>query len=248
VLVANYTSGNIAMFLVEISGKLGPAVQVIQESGSSVNPERQEGPHAHCFLPDPGNACAIEANLGIDKLLVYRMDLKQGRLEKHAEILAHPGAGPRHLTFHPNGQYLYLINELDNTLTSYHYQSGSLEELQTVSTLPAGFNGKNSCADVHVTPGGKFLYGSNRGHDSIVYFEIDEGTGALSYRNHTSSGGQEPRNFVIDPSGDFLLVANQKSNNIATFKIDPETGSLINTGYETNISMPVCLKFALLNS
>lgn len=247
-LVANYTSGNIALFPIEVGGKLGPVIQAIQEFGSSINPERQEGPHAHCFLPDPGNTFALEANLGIDKLLVYQMDIDQGRLDKHAEVLVHPGAGPRHLAFNPKGQYLFLINELNNTLTSYRYQSGSLQELHTVSTLPAGFNGKNSCADIHITPDGKFLYGSNRGHDSIVCFQVDEKTGALSYQAHTPTGGQEPRNFVIDPRGEFLLVANQKSNNIVTFKIDPDTGSLIKTGVETNVPTPVCLKFAVLNS
>jgi 6-phosphogluconolactonase len=248
-LVANYTSGSVAMFPIQTDGRLGPASEVIQHSGSSVHPERQTGPHAHCILPDPTNRFAIAADLGLDKILIYRMDLEYGKLHKHAEVDIRAGAGPRHLTFHPNGQYAYLINELDATLTGYRYHpdAGTFEELHTVPALPEDFKGENLCADVHVSPDGKYLYGSNRGHDSIVCFLIDENTGRLTYRNHTSTGGREPRNFAISPEGAFLLVANQKTNNIVTFKIDPGTGQLFKTGHEVEVSMPVCLKFAYLN-
>jgi len=245
-LVANYTSGSVAMFPIQSDGSLGPASDVIQHAGSSVHPDRQTGPHAHCILPDPTNRFAIAVDLGLDKLLVYQMDLEAGKLSKHTEIAVQPGAGPRHLTFHPNGPYAYLINELNPTLISYRYDSnsGTFEELQTVPALPEGFKGENLCADIHVSPDGKYLYASNRGHDSIVCFRIDETTGRLIYQNHTPTGGREPRNFAIDPSGAFLLVANQKTDNIIAFRIDPENGNLTRTGREVDVSMPVCVKFA----
>jgi len=173
------------------------------------------------------------------------MELEGGKLHKHAETKVQTGAGPRHLTFHPNGQYAYLINELNSTLTAYRYHAdaGTFEELQIVPALPEDFTGENLCADVHVSPDGKYLYGSNRGHDSIVCFLIDENTGRLTYRNHTSTEGREARNFAISRDGIFMLVANQKTNNIVTFKIDPATGQLLNTGHQLEVSMPVCLKF-----
>ena len=244
-LVANYTSGSIAMFPIQTDGRLGPASEVIQHSGSSVHPERQAGPHAHCILPDPTNRFAIVTDLGLDKILIYRMDLEAGKLHKHAETKVQAGAGPRHLTFHPNGQYAYLINELNSTLTGYRYHAdaGTFEELQTVPALPGDFKDENLCADVHVSPDGKYLYGSNRGHDSIVCFLIDENTGLLTYQNHTSTEGREPRNFAISPDGTFLLVANQNTNNILTFKIDPTSGQLLQTRHKVEVSMPVCLKF-----
>jgi 6-phosphogluconolactonase len=246
-LVANYTSGSVAIFPIQTDGQLGAATDVIQHSGSSVHPERQTGPHAHCILPDPTNRFAITVDLGLDKLLIYQMDLENGKLHLHAEVKVQPGAGPRHLTFHPNGQYAYLINELNSTLIGYRYHSGNgtFDELQTVPTLPPDFKGENLCADIHISPNGKHLYASNRGHDSIVLFLMDENTGIMTYRNHTSTEGKEPRNFAIDPSGAFLLVANQKTHNVVSFKIDLETGQLFKTGYEVKVSMPVCVKFTV---
>ena len=246
-LVANYTSGTVAMFPLDTDTRdLGPAAQVIQHSGSSIHPERQTSPHAHCILPDPGNRFAIAVDLGLDKLLVYEMNLELGKLNEHNEVNVHVGAGPRHLIFHPNGQYAYLINELNATLVGYRYDSasGSFEELQTVPALPGDFAGENLCADVHVTPDGNYLYASNRGHDSLACFFIEQATGLLTYRHHTATGGREPRNFAIDPSGTFLLAANQNSHTIVTFRIDPKSGELSSTGAETVVSMPVCVKFA----
>ena len=245
-LVANYSSGSVAMFPIQADGRLGPAAEIVQHSGSSVHPQRQAGPHAHCILPDPTNRFAIAVDLGLDKFLVYEMDLERGKLNKHAEVGVQAGAGPRHLTFHPNGKFAYLVNELNATLIGYRYHSeaGSFEELQTVPALPADFTGENLCAAIKVSPDGKFLYASNRGHDSIVCFRIDENTGMLIYRSHTSTGGKEPRDFAIDPSGNFLLAANQKSHTIITFKIDEESGDLTRTRHEVQISMPVCLKFS----
>jgi 6-phosphogluconolactonase len=248
-LVANYTSGSVSMFPIQPDGYLSPASDVIQHSGSSVHPERQNGPHAHCILPDPTNRFAVAVDLGQDKLFLYQMDLENGKLRKHTEVKVSPGAGPRHLTFHPNGQFAYLINELNSTLIAYRYASrkGAFEELQSVPTLPLDFRGENLCADIHISPSGKYLYGSNRGHDSIVCFLIDQMSGELTYQNHTSTGGREPRNFAMDPSGSFLLAANQKTNNIVTFRIDPESGALFKTEHEVEVSMPVCLKFCTLD-
>jgi 6-phosphogluconolactonase len=244
-LVANYTSGSIAMFPIQTDGRLGPISELIQHSGSSVHSERQTGPHAHCIVPDPTNRFAIVTDLGLDKLLIYRMDLESGKLHKHAEVDVRAGAGPRHFTFHPNSRYAYLINELDATLVGYRYHAdaGMFEEFQTVTALPENFTGENLCADVHVSPDGKYLYASNRGHDSIVCFHIDEKTGQLTYQNHTSTEGREPRNFAISPDGTFLLVANQKTNNIVTFKIDPENGQLHRTKQQVEVPMPVCVRF-----
>jgi 6-phosphogluconolactonase len=245
-LVANYSSGNAAMLPIRPDGQLGPATDVVQHSGSSIHPERQTAPFMHSLVPDPTNRFAIAADLGTDKLVIYEMDLENGKLKKHTEVYVKPGSGPRHTIFHPNGIYLYLLNELSSTLTAFRYDSdaGSLEELQTISTLPQAFESKNLSADVHITPDGNYLYASNRGDDSIVCFSIDQTAGLLTYRRHTGTGGKEPRNFAVDPTGTFLLAANQSSHNIVTFRIDPESGALSSTGHETMISMPVCVKFA----
>jgi 6-phosphogluconolactonase len=245
-LVANYTSGSVAKLPIQKDGHLSNAADVIQHSGSSINPKRQNGPYAHCIIPDPTNRFALATDLGLDKILIYRMDLEGGKLNKHAEVKVKAGSGPRHLTFHPDLPYAYLINELNSTLTAYRYHSDAkiLEELQTVPTLPDNFKGENLAADIHISPSRNYLYASNRGHDSIVCFLIDRNTGLLTYCEHTPTQGREPRNFAIDPSGNFLLVANQKTNNIVTFKIDSMTGQLSRTGYEEEVSMPVCLKFA----
>ncbi|MBN2115286.1 MAG: lactonase family protein [Anaerolineales bacterium] len=244
-LVANYSSGRVAMLPIQPDGGLGPASDEVQHSGSSVDPERQTDPHAHCIRPDPTNRFAIATDLGADKLLVYQMDLEHGKLNKHTEVRVQPGAGPRHFSFHPNGRYMYLLNELNATLIvfRYHPDSGNLEEIQTITTLPEGYQGRNLSADLHIH--GKYLYASNRGHDSLVCFFIDENTGKLIYRSHTSTGGKEPRNFAIDPGGTFLLAANQNTDNIVVFGIDAESGQLFRTGHQVEVSMPVCLKFAV---
>lgn len=244
-LVANYSSGNVSMLPIRPDGQLGPATDVVQHSGSSVDPERQREPYAHCIRPDPTNRFAIAADLGADKLMIYRMDLENGKLNEHAEVKVRPGTGPRHLIFHRNGKYMYVLNELNSTVIVYRYHSdaGSFEEIQTITTLPQGYKGRNLCADLHIC--GNYLYASNRGHDSLVCFFIDENTGKLICRSHTSTGGKEPRNFAIDPSGDFLLVANQNTHNIVTFRMDAESGQLSMTGHGVNVSMPVCVKFAI---
>ena len=249
-LVANYSSGSVAMFPIQSDGTLAEASDVIQHSGSSIHPTRQTSPHAHCILPDPANRFAIVVDLGLDKLLIYQIDLEQGKLQLHSETIVRAGAGPRHLTFHPNRRFAYLINELDATVITYKYhgEAGRFEQLQVLPALPKDVASENLCADIHVTPDGKYLYASNRGHESIVSFQIDQGNGKLTYIDHTPTGGREPRNFAIDPKGGFLLAANQKTDTIVTFKIDTTNGQLIETGDRVDVSMPVCVKFAVLKS
>ena len=244
VLVANYKVGNLSVLPVNNDGSLGEATAVVQHQGSSINRERQEGPHAHCIVVDRSNQYAFAVDLGIDKIIGYRFDARKGNLTSHTVIEAKPGAGPRHLTFHPNNRYAYVINELDSTMTAFSYDpsGGLLRPKQTLSTLPSDYSGENTCADVHVSPNGKFLYGSNRGHDSIAVFEINEKSGELKPVEHVSTGGKTPRNFTIDPTGTFLLAANQKSDSVVTFRIGTATGRLKPTGKIAQIPAPVCLK------
>ncbi|MGH9968788.1 MAG: lactonase family protein [Pyrinomonadaceae bacterium] len=245
-LVANYTGGNVAVLPIQRDGSLGPATDLKQHVGSSTK-EQQKGPHAHCVILDASDRHALAADLGIDKVMIYRFDKTTGRLRPGKQPWAplQPGAGPRHLTLHPGGKYAYVINELDSTVTAFKYDgvNGTLSPLDTVSTLPANFSGSSYCADVHVSPSGRFLYGSNRGHDSIVSFAIDQRMGKLKQLEHVSTEGKWPRNFTIDPTGRFLLVANQHTDNVVTFRIDTQTGRLKPTGRVAEIPVPVCLKF-----
>ena len=246
-LVANYTGGSVAVLPIRRDGSLGPASDVKQHEGSSIK-EQQKGPHAHCVILDRSERYALVADLGLDKIMLYRYDKTNGKLGpgKQSWAQLQSGAGPRHLTLHPNGKYAYVINELDSTLTVFRYDElhGTLTLIETVSTLPGNFSGTSYCADVHVTPSGNFLYGSNRGHDSIVVFAIARDTGRLTQLEHVSTEGKWPRNFTIDPKGRMLLVANQRSDDVVTFKIDAQTGRLKSTGHVAKIPMPVCLLFA----
>ena len=246
VLVANYTSGNVAVLPVQRDGALGAAVDVEQHEGSGPR-EQQKGPHAHCIKLDRSNRHAFATDLGTDKLMIYRFDSNTGRLEPAEQPSAtlHQGAGPRHFTFHPNGEYLYVINELDSSLTTFKYNAaqGTLTAFESVSTLPRDFSGTSYCADVHVSQSGRFLYGSNRGHDSIVVFAIDARTGRLNLVEHVSTEGKWPRNFAIDPAGRFLLVANQRTDNVVVFRIDAQTGRLTPTGHSAEIPAPACVQF-----
>jgi len=251
-LVANYGSGHVAILPVADDGRLQPAGSVVQHEGSSVNPTRQKEPHAHCIVLDAGNRFALAADLGIDKIMVYRFNSEPGKLLPNDPPFAQskPGSGPRHIAFHPNGKYVYVIEELSSTVTVFAYDadSGTLKPFQAgdakccVSTLPEGFQGTNTCADIHVHPSGRFLYGSNRGHNSIAIFAIDDKTGGLRLLGHEPTQGKTPRNFAIDPSGTFLLVANQDSDTIVSFRINQEVGTLTATGQVCRVSMPVCLK------
>lgn len=247
-LAANYGSGSVCVLPIKNDGSLAAPSDSVQHQGSGANPQRQEGPHAHCIVLDAANRFAFAPDLGLDKVMIYRFDAAKGKLTPHAQpyYQTRPGAGPRHFTFHPNGKFAFVINELDSTLSALGYDParGALIELHTASTLPQGWTGTNYCADVHVHPNGKFVYGSNRGHDSIAVFAFDGKTGRLNLIETVSTGGKWPRNFAIDPAGTFLLAANQHTNNVVTYRIDAATGRLTATGQSVEIPSPVCLKFA----
>jgi 6-phosphogluconolactonase len=245
VLVANYSGGNVSVLPIKADGSLGVATDMVQHHGSGVNKERQEGPHAHCIELDSTNRYAFAVDLGLDKVLIYKFDAKNGKLAANNVpfVQMSPGDGPRHLTFHPGGKYAYVINELTNTITAFTYNQAtvSFKRTQTVPTLPPDFSGMNTTAEIAVTPSGKFLYGSNRGHDSIAGFAIDQSTGKLTFIEHVPTQGKAPRNFTIDPTGTFLLAANQESDSIVSFRINPMTGRLESTGKVTEVPTPVCL-------
>lgn len=246
-LVANYTGGSVAVFPVQTDGHIGEPSAFVQHVGAGVNRERQEGPHAHWIETTPDNRFAIAVDLGLDELLVYRFDVKNGSLTPNNPPYAKldPGAGPRHLAFHPNGRFAYVVNELQSSITAFAYDAsdGGLQKLKTVSTLPKNFSGSNDTAEIKVHPSGKFLFASNRGHDTIALFSIDSKTGALTLADHFPTRGKTPRNFEIDPTGKFLFVANQATNNIAVFQIDSNTGRLTDTKQTVQVPAPVCLKF-----
>ncbi|HEY5911544.1 MAG TPA: lactonase family protein [Verrucomicrobiae bacterium] len=247
VLAANYGSGSVAVFKVAADGRLaGPGFQV-QHRGSSVNPQRQQGPHAHHITCDAANRFVLACDLGLDQVLLYRFDSRQATLNANnpPSIALAPGAGPRHLAFHPNGRWVYVINELNSTLSAFEYapRSGTLTALSTVSTLPEGFAGRNSCAEVAVHPSGKYVYGSNRGDDSIALFAIDPKTGRASFVARESTRGKTPRHFALDPAGKWLLAENQDSNDIFVFRVDAGSGRLEPVGGRVEVGAPVCLVF-----
>ncbi len=246
VLVANYSAGNASVFPVRADGRLGESSDLVQHAGSSVDPRRQRGPHAHWIQTDPSNRFAWIADLGLDRVMIYRFDAERGRLRPHDPpwVSLAPGAGPRHAVFHPSGEWAYVINELDSTITALEYspQEGVARALQTVSTLPDDFAGDNTTAEIRIHPSGRFLYGSNRGHDSLAVLAIDAETGRLQPVAHVSTGGTIPRNFEIAPGGRFLLAANQGSDSLVVFRIDSMTGRLVPTGHRAAISMPVCVR------
>lgn len=248
VLVANYNSGSAAVLPIRADGGVGPATGFVQHEGSSVDKTRQEGPHAHCANLDAANRFAFVADLGLDKVLIYRFDGEKGTLTPNtpAFVKIADGSGPRHMAFHPNGRFAYVISELGNTVTAMRYDAdtGALAPIQTLSTLPDGFAGKSYCAEIAVDPAGRFLYGSNRGDDSLAIFAIDPRTGRLTPAGHQSTLGTFPRNFALTPSGDLLLAANQDSDSIYAFRVDKSTGRLTPIGGKTEVSRPVCIVFA----
>jgi 6-phosphogluconolactonase len=246
--VANYNGGSVAAFPVHGDGTLGEASAFVQHSGSSVNPQRQHGPHAHVATVSPDNRFILVADLGSDQVFVYRLDPSKGSLAPNDPpfVKVAPGSGPRHLAFRPDGRFTYVVNEMMSTVTTFGYDAGhgSLQELQTLSTLPEGFNGANSTAEIAVHPNAKFLYASNRGHDSIAIFQIDPAKGTLTASGQASTQGKTPRNFAIDPTGAYLLAANQDSASVVVFRIDQETGGLMPIGTILEIPSPVCIAFA----
>jgi len=246
-LVANYSSGSVAVFPVLADGRLGEASAFDQHQGSGPNHARQEGPHAHWIDLSPDNRFALNADLGLDEILVYRFDAAKGSLTPNDPPFAKvdPGAGPRHIAFAPSGKFVYVISEIKATITSFSYdpKNGVLKKLEVVPTLPPDFKGENTSAEIVIHPNGRFLYVSNRGHDSIALFAIDPKSGRLTFVAYTPTQGKEPRNFEIDPSGTRLFVANQESDNIVEFQIDPKSGRLTPTGQEFKVSAPVCIRF-----
>ena len=244
--VCNFMSGSVCVFSIGADGSVEPYSQLIQHEGSSVNLKRQSGPHPHSFLFSPDGKYVLVPDLGLDKVMIYQVDGETNLLSEEpvSYFSTSTGAGPRHATFDPQGRYLYLINELDCTIVALEYypESGGLTELQTVSSLPEGFDvANNSCADIHITPDGTYLYGSNRGHDSLVCYRVEQKSGLLSYASCQLSGGKTPRNFAIDPTGRYLLCANQDSDNIVVFEINYRTGELEEKSRIT-IPTPVCVK------
>lgn len=244
VLVANYTSGSVASLPVKGDGSLGEPVSFHQHSGSSINPKRQKEPHAHCIVVSPDNRYAYVADLGLDQVLCYKLDASSARLTPNDPPYARtpPGSGPRHLTFHPNGKQLYVINELANSITVFDYNAatGALRERQTISTLPKDYTGISHCADVKVTPDGRYLYGTNRGHDSIAAYRVQD-DGSLSLIAIEPSRGKGPQNLAISPDGKWLLCANMPGKNIAVFQIDSSSGRIKAVGEPTEQPNPSCI-------
>ncbi|HVJ85119.1 MAG TPA: lactonase family protein, partial [Caulifigura sp.] len=247
-LVANYGGGSVACLPINADGTLKPASAFIQHEGKVADEKRQHGPHGHSINVDKNNAFAIAADLGLDKLLVYKFDAEKGTLTPNdpPSTSLKPVDGPRHFAFHPSGDFAYVINEISLTITALKYapQHGVLYAMQTLSTVPEDIKGPQySTAEVQVHPSGKWVYGSNRVHDSIAMFAVDQKTGHLKSLGQEPCGGKIPRNFGIDPTGQYMLVANQDSNNVVVFKINQETGKLEKTGHEIACPKPVCVKF-----
>lgn len=244
-VVANYTLGSVAILPILKDGSLGEATAFVQHKGSSVNPERQKGPHAHSAIFSPDNRFVIVADLGLDELVIYPFNATNGTLGAPHALKTQPGAGPRYMVFGPRGQVLYLVTEMESTIIAYSYNAagGTLRELQTVSTLAADFKGKNTAAEIAISPSGQYIYASNRGDNSIVLFARDEKTGALKVVGLTPTDGKTPRNFVLDPTGNWLLVANKDSDNLVVLRIDQKNGRLMQTGEIKSLPSPVCLLF-----
>ncbi|MGA1988975.1 MAG: lactonase family protein [Candidatus Sulfotelmatobacter sp.] len=247
VMVANYTGGSLAVFPVLADGKLGEASAFVQHTGHGTNPTRQEGPHAHSIDLSPDNRFAMVDDLGLDELLVYKFDSAKGSLALNdppfTKLAA--GSGPRHFVLRPDGKFAYVVSEMGHSVTAFSNDAagGRLQVLQTVTTLPKDFTGRNDDAEIAVHPSGKFLYASNRGDDSIAIYTIDQSKGTLALVGIVHTGGKEPRSFEIDPTGVLLFAENQKSDNIVIFRIDQKTGQLTPTGQVLEVGSPVCLKF-----
>lgn len=244
VLVANYGGGSVAVLPLGQDGLLKAHSAFVQHTGSSVNPGRQKEPHAHSINPSPDGAFALVADLGTDRVYAYPFDAAQGSLKAATEAVLPPGSGPRHLAFSPNGKFVFVINELLSTLASFSWDpaKGTLTAVDSKPTLPDGFTGSSTTAEVRVHPNGRFVYGSNRGHDSIAVFRVDA-AGAMSLVEHVPTQGRTPRNFNLDPTGRFLWAANQGSDSIVIFKVDGETGRLTATGQTVATGSPVCVRF-----
>jgi 6-phosphogluconolactonase len=246
-LVANYGGGSIAALPIHPDGSLGEAMTKIQHAGSSVNTNRQAGPHAHSIFPSPDNRFTLDCDLGLDKISINHLDASAAKLtpSEPAFTTVAPGSGPRHLVFSTNGKFVYVINEMAGTITVFSYDTANatMAEVQTISTLPKDFSGNNTAAEIALHPSGKFLYASNRGHDSIAVFTVDQKTGKLTFVEHQSTQGRTPRHFAIDPTGHWLLAENQGSDSVVVFAIDADTGKLKPIGQSISVGSPVCAVF-----
>lgn len=244
--VPNYGGGSVVVFPIDARGGLGEASAFVQHEGKGPDARRQEAPHAHGAYYDDAGKILFVVDLGTDKVLIYDHD-DAGRLTPHdpPHASVEPGAGPRHLAFHPDGRFAYVVNEMGNTVTVFAYEAdaATLRAIQTVTTLPGEFSGENSTAEIAVHPNGRYVYASNRGHDSIAIYDVEEGSGELKLVGHALTGGRTPRHFAIDPAGRFVLAANQGSDNIVVFAIDAEDGALRATGVEVSVDSPVCVVF-----
>ena len=247
VAVANYGGGSTSSFRVGAGGRLVARSSVLYHEGKSVNPQRQSEPHSHSVNFSPDSRFVISADLGLDQLLVYEVDPATSALRPNDPPFAtvEPGSGPRHFAFHPNGRLAYAINEMGNTVSGFTWDAsrGALSHFQTISTLPEGYSEASHTAEVQIHPNGRFLYGSNRGHDSISVFSIDQGTGKLTNVERAPVQGKTPRNFRMDPEGKWLLAANQASDAVVVFKVDPRTGKLTPTGRGVKMPSPMCVRF-----
>jgi 6-phosphogluconolactonase len=247
VVLANYSSGSVAALPVQKDGSLGEVASFLQHTGTSDDPARQKGPNVHSIVVSPDTRFALAADLGLDKIMIYRLDAATATLTPNESlpfVKMAPGSGPRHIVFYPGGRRVYVISEVKDTVTFFDYtpDTGSLAERQTISTLPAGFDGKSYCADLKITPDGRFLYGTNRGHDSIAIFRIGE-DGQLTLLGHQPSLGKGPQNLLITPDGQWLLCANMPGNNVVVFRIDAKTGGLEAVGAPVEMPMPSCIRW-----
>lgn len=246
-LVANYTGGSVASLPIREDGTLGELTSFVQHTGSSVDPDRQKEPHAHGIYADADDKFVYVPDLGTDLVVIYKFDAEKGKLTPNTPPAGKvkPGSGPRHFAFQPGSGFAYVINEMFSTITSFKHdgETGALEPLDTISTLPADFKGNNTTAEIAFHPNGRFLYGSNRGHDSIALFSVDAESGKLTLVQHTPTGGKTPRNFTIDPTGKWLVAANQDSGDFFVFRIDPATGKLTATGNKGTLNRPMSIAF-----
>ncbi len=246
-LAANYDGGNVSVFALRPDGGIGDWTAFVQHHGSSVNRERQAHAYAHSIITDPTNRFALVADLGLDKVFVYRFDDRNGSLTPNAPafVTVAPGSGPRHVRFHPNGRWVYLVSEMASTVTGFNWSTptGTLSEFQTISTLPRDYAGTSMAAEILVHPNGRFLYASNRGLDSIAVVSIDGATGHLGLVENVPSGGSKPRNFAFDPSGKWIICTNTDANNAVVFSIDEATGRLTRTGAPVSLPSPYCERF-----
>jgi 6-phosphogluconolactonase len=246
----SYNGGIVGLIALTEDGRIGKLLDIQQHEGHGTNPDRQEKPHPHSAILSPDQQYVFVPDLGLDVIRTYCISKDRTKLEFQGDTQLHPGAGPRHMVFHPESKFAYVINELDSTVTAFSYAAaeGKLLTTQKVSTLPIDYSGENSCAEITISEDGKFVYGANRGHDSIVVYAVDQQSGSLSVVEYVSTQGEHPRHFTLTPGGKFLIAANRDTNNVVTYHVDPASGKLQATGHSMELSKPVCVKAAYFNN